>query len=103
MASILEGVPDSEDASPTVLDWTKLKDGLKWKTIMQSERTAYALRNKTEEPAEDEYLWICLLAYLKEFKQRESQLAVYQAAQKQIKDQQTAVKQQLDDTTMELL
>jgi len=42
--ALLDNVPDHADANPTSLDWTKLKDGLKWKTVMLAERDAYAQR-----------------------------------------------------------
>jgi hypothetical protein len=103
MSSLLDGVPDSVDESPTVLDWTLINNGLKFKTVMQAERMAYAERNNLPEPDEAEYIWISLLAYLKDFKAKQAHEAFLNAAQSSIQTQQALVEEQLAGTNLEIL
>ena len=54
--SFIDGVLDCEDQSPTSLDWTMIKDGLKWKTLMQLEKAAYSQRVGLEAISDEVYL-----------------------------------------------
>ena len=102
--SLIDEVPEHEDSSPTVLDWNKIKDGLKYKAVMFSERDSYCERNNipVEMVPDDIYIFQVLLDKFLEFKRQQAQAAAIEAAQQMVIAQDAAVKEQLEGIHLEL-
>ena len=99
--SLLDTIPEHPDTSPTELDWTTKTNGLKFKTLMASEKAAYMSRVSLTTLSDSDYLFQCLFDYLIAYKKTEGINQAIKEAQDLAATKQQQVISDLDALTLD--
>lgn len=102
---LLDNVDDHPDKRPTALDWTKIKDGLKWKSIVLDKRDDYANRIGVDPAtiSTDTYVFQLLFDSIIEYEKSRSLADAHEAARDQLVAATESIREQLVSVKVELV
>ena len=101
--ALLDRVPEHPSSAPTVIDWRKIKDGLKWKRIILARKAGYASRKKIDVQDDDIFLLQVLIDQLIGITREDAAKAAHETARQQLIAEQQSTAADVDGLDLEEL